>query len=182
MDTAAVELFSALLALATGAGAVAVLVVWVLSRSSETARGIVDSVRDAGLWLIAAVAGGAMLGSLYFSEVAEYVPCKLCWSQRICLFSTAIISLVAAIRRDRRVAPYTLTLASVGLVVSSYHYLVEWFPRLESDVCAIDVPCTTIWFREFGFVTLASMAGMAGLFVIVVSLLLVTGQRNESHE
>lgn len=27
-------------------------------------------------WLVALV---AMLGSLYFSEIREYIPCELCW-------------------------------------------------------------------------------------------------------
>ena len=34
-------------------------------------------------------------------------------------------------------------LAAAGAVISTYHYLVEWFPSLEgSGVCAVSVPCT----------------------------------------
>ena len=41
-----------------------------------------------GAWLIAA---GSTLGSLFFSEVMELIPCVLCWYQRIFLFPLAII-------------------------------------------------------------------------------------------
>ncbi|MCT6817751.1 MAG: disulfide bond formation protein B, partial [Lysinibacillus fusiformis] len=32
------------------------------------------------IWIVSAV---ATLGSLYFSEIRHYEPCKLCWIQRI---------------------------------------------------------------------------------------------------
>ena len=92
------------------------------------------------------------------------------------LFRSAVISLVALVRREARtVAPYVLTLALVGLCISSYHYVLEWFPTLESGVCAADVPCTTIWFRKFGFVTLPFMAGVA---FVSTALVAVCGRRD----
>jgi hypothetical protein len=44
---------------------------------------------------------------------------------------------------------------------------------MKSSVCSVDVPCTTVWFREFGFVTLAFMAGCAFIFVIAMSLVMM---------
>ena len=40
-----------------------------------------------------------MAGSLYFSEVANYVPCRLCWFQRIAMYPLAVILLIAASAR-----------------------------------------------------------------------------------
>ena len=116
-----------------------------------------------------------MLGSLYFSEVANYVPCRLCWFQRIAMYPLAVILLVAAIRRDRGVRWYAIPLAGLGACVSIYHYLVEWHPQLEGDACDPTNPCSLVWFREFGFVTLALMA-LCG-FVAIIALLLPTGRR-----
>jgi disulfide bond formation protein DsbB len=120
-----------------------------------------------------AITTGAMVGSLYFSESVGYAPCKLCWYQRIAMYSIAIITFVAAIRREKEIARYSIVLASIGLVVSTYHYLLEWFPKLESNVCSLDVPCTSVWFRELGFVTLCFMAGSAFIAVISISLALI---------
>ena len=169
-------MFSALLGLATLLGAVVTMVAVFGEGRSAMARAWLANVRANAVWLMFAVTAGAMVGSLYFSEIVNYSPCKLCWYQRIAMYAIAIITLVAALRKDKKIAPYTLALASVGLVVSMYHYPLEWFPNIETSVCSVDVPCTTIWFREFGFVTLSFIAGSAFLFVISLSLALLREQ------
>ena len=169
MGTGSAQTFSALLALAvlvigliTVAGIIAPRSSWAASWRSQ--------IDGTALWLMCAFTTGSMVGSLWFSEHVGYAPCKLCWYQRVAMYSLAIITFVAAVRRDRGIARYTLVLASVGLVVSAYHYLLEWFPQLETNVCSVDVPCTAVWFREFGFVTLCFMAGSAFIAVIALSL------------
>lgn len=175
VDTETMQTFSALLAVAAIAGSVVLVVSLTVARGTAFAGSVLTAVREnaAALWLV--LAGTAMAGSLWFSEVADYVPCKLCWYQRIAMYSIAVISLVALVRREARtVAPYVLVLALVGLCISTYHYVLEWFPTLESGVCAADVPCTTIWFRRFGFVTLPFMAGVAFASTALVA---VAGRR-----
>ena len=169
----AVQLFSALLALATLAGGLLTLLALATGGRPGWAEAVLAQVRATGAWMICLITSGAMFGSLYFSEVAHFSPCKLCWYQRIAMYSIAIISFVAALRRDHSIARYTIVLAPLGLVVSIYHYLLEWYPNLETSVCSLDVPCTSIWFREFGFVTLCFMAGCAFIAVIAISLALI---------
>ena len=166
----AAELFSAILALATLAGGIITLVALVFEKSMSWAGAWLTQVRASGLWIICMITTGAMVGSLYFSESVGFAPCKLCWYQRIAMYSIAIISFVAALRNDKNIARYTIVLAPLGLFVSTYHYLLEWFPTLETNVCSLDVPCTAVWFRELGFVTLCFMAGCAFITVIAVSL------------
>jgi len=169
----AVQLFSALLALACLAGGIITLLALALGGRPSWAETVLTQVRASGVWMMCLITSGAMFGSLYFSEVANFAPCKLCWYQRIAMYSTAIISFVAAFRRDNSVARYTIVLAPLGLIVSVYHYLLEWFPSIETSVCSLDVPCTSIWFRELGFVTLCFMAGCAFIAVIAISLALI---------
>lgn len=161
-------MFSAMLALAALAGAVVLAASMTVGRGTTAGGEIVRVAREYAMRFALLLTGASMFGSLYFSDIADYAPCKLCWYQRICMYGIALVSLVGVVRRERVAAPYVTVLASVGLVISAYHYLVEWFPRLESDVCSLDVPCTTVWFRMFGFVTLPFMAGVAFLSVILV--------------
>ena len=64
---------------------------------------------------------------------------------------------------------YVIPLAAIGACVSTYHYLIEWRPSLERGSCGLGADsCTTIWFREFGFVTLSFMA-LCG-FVAIIAL------------
>ena len=176
----AFELFSAILALATLAGGIITLVAVVFEKSMSWADAWLTQVRASGLWIICMITTGAMVGSLYFSEKVGFAPCKLCWYQRIAMYSIAIISFVAALRNDKNIARYTIVLAPIGLVVSTYHYLLEWFPTLETNVCSLDVPCTAVWFRELGFVTLCFMAGCAFITVIAVSLAIMREQSIDS--
>ena len=173
MNKEAVQLFSAILALATLAGGVVTLWATFLGGTQQWAENLLHQVRTSGLWLICMITTGAMVGSLYFSESVGYAPCKLCWYQRIFMYSIAIISFVAAIRKDNNIARYTVVLAPIGLLVATYHYVLEWFPTLESNVCSLDVPCTSIWFRELGFVTLCFMAGCAFITVIAISIAII---------
>jgi disulfide bond formation protein DsbB len=114
-------------------------------------------------WIPAAL---AMLGSLYFSEIAHYQPCTLCWYQRIAMYPLVLILGIAAWRRDLGVRVYAIPLAAVGAVISAYHYLLEWFPALDTGACTIGIPCTQVWFRQFGFVSLPLLALIAFLLVI----------------
>ena len=177
----AFELFSAILALATLAAGIITLAALVFEKSMSWAGGWLTQVRASGLWIICMITTGAMVGSLYFSEKVGFAPCKLCWYQRIAMFSIAIISFVAALRNDKNIARYTIVLAPLGLIVSTYHYLLEWFPTLETNVCSLDVPCTAVWFRELGFVTLCFMAGCAFITVIAVSLAIMREQKIDSN-
>ena len=168
MSLSAAERFFSLLALLAAAGAIAMVVL----RLVPAGRPALAHLAPVNRWLAFAVAGTAMFGSLYFSEVQNFEPCKLCWYQRICMFSSAILLLVGALRRDRNVRWYVVPLAGIGICVSIYHYLLEWFPELETSACSVAVPCTAVWYREFGFVTL-SFSAMCG-FAAILALLLLT--------
>ena len=62
-------------------------------------------------------------------------------------------------------------MAGIGILISLYHYLVEWNPQLEAGSCSLTAPCSAVYFREFGFVSLSFMA-MCG-FAAVLALLLL---------
>jgi len=176
----AFQLFSAILALAVLVGGLGTFAALVFENRMTWTSAWLTQVRATGLWIICMITTGAMVGSLYFSEKVGFAPCKLCWYQRIGIFSIAIISFAAALRNDKNIARYTIVLAPIGLLVSTYHYLLEWFPTLETNVCSLDVPCTAVWFRELGFVTLCFMAGCAFITVIAVSLAIMREEKIDS--
>jgi disulfide bond formation protein DsbB len=181
MDSDTMQLLSALLALFAVGGSLVLLVARFTSGRFSAAGNFVEAFRPVALPLAFMVPAFAMFGSLWFSEVANYNPCKLCWYQRACMYPLAVILLVALVRKNKvaarqDVTVYAVPLAVLGSVISLYHYLLEWNPTWETNVCAIDVPCTTIWFRQFGFVSLPFMA-LCG-FVSVAILLCATYTKN----
>jgi disulfide bond formation protein DsbB len=136
-----------------------------------------DSVRKLlwgyELWLAFAIAAIATGGSLFFSEIAHFVPCELCWFQRICMYPLSIVTLLAAVANDHRVARYLLPLPAVGAGVSVYHLLVENGVVGQSQACLLSAPggCATKWIDEFGYVTIPTLA-LTGFALVLAFLLL----------
>jgi disulfide bond formation protein DsbB len=162
---------TAMLAIVAGFAAVALVAARLLARSVPAVGAVGARLVALRAPLTLLVAGVATMGSLYFSEVAHYVPCRLCWFQRVAMYPIAVIALVGLVRRDRGARWYFLPLAAIGLIISSYHYLIEWKPSLDTGSCAMFGPaCTDIWFRSFGFVTLAFMALCGFAFIIAVNV------------
>ena len=122
------------------------------------------------LWLASAVAIVATLGSLYYSEIADFVPCRLCWMQRIAMYPLAVILPIAAIRRDLRGGVlYASLFPLAGSIVAAYHLYIEANPDKESASCKISAPCSAKWIDEFGYVTLPMLAITA--FLTIAALL-----------
>ena len=89
-----VSLFLALLAVVAEAAVAAAVVLFVGSRLSSRVAAwkaaAVEGVGPQALALAFVVAAVATAGSLYFSEVAHFTPCRLCWYQRICMYPLAL--------------------------------------------------------------------------------------------
>ena len=112
------------------------------------------------LWLVFLVAAIATGGSLFFSEIAHFIPCELCWYQRICMYPLSILTLLAALRADYRVAKYLLPLPVVGAGISVYHLLVENGVVKQTQACLLSAPggCATKWINKFGYMTIPTLA------------------------
>jgi disulfide bond formation protein DsbB len=128
------------------------------------------------IWLAWVVALVCTVGSLVYSEVIHFVPCRLCWFQRIAMYPLSVILLVGAIRREAVVKYYALPLTLIGLAISIYHNLVQLFPTLEGGSCDPLNPCSARSIAVFGFMDLPFMAG-AGFIVIAVLLAFYTKAR-----
>jgi hypothetical protein len=167
------QLFFALLTLLANLAVVALLITRAVVAAQPARAAAADalaSVAANGLPLAAAVAITCTLGSLYFSEVANFTPCTLCWYQRIAMYPLALVLPIATFRRDWSVRIYVWPVVAVGAVIALYHYLLERFPSLDAGACSLGVPCEIVWFKEFGFVTLPYMA-LSGFVLIAVLLL-----------
>ena len=117
-------------------------------------------------WLVAAV---TTAGSLYYSKVQGYVPCELCWYQRIVLYPFSVILAIAAWRRDSSIRIYAIPVLCIGVVISMYHSWIQWFPPASgTSFCTTDTPCTLKYVDEFGFVTLPFMALSAAAVIIAL--------------
>ena len=171
MNNETFELFFSMLSVALLAGTLVVLIARMFYTRSTTARTIVLAFAPWALPLAAAVTTTCALGSLYFSEIVNYKPCRLCWFQRTMMYPLAVILIIAAIKKDKGIWRYATPLAAIGITVSTYHWFLERFPNLDAGVCDVEVPCEFVWFEHFGFVTLPFMALTGFLAVLVFTTL-----------
>jgi disulfide bond formation protein DsbB len=132
-----------------------------------------------GPWLAFAIAAIATSGSLYYSEIAHYTPCEMCWLQRGAMYPLSVLLLIAAIRGDRRAWRYVVPVATVGLMFSLYHYQLELVPD-QPSMCSPNVPCSVRWVDVYGFVSLAFMAGASFISILAIQFGMARARRIES--
>lgn len=121
-------------------------------------------------WLVALV---ATLGSLYYSEIRLFLPCELCWYQRIFMYPLAVILGIAAWRSDFNIRLYALPLAGIGWLISLRHNLEQRFPDHFPAACKGPISCTTEYIPSFPI----PLQALIAFTLIIVALLLIRTAR-----
>lgn len=172
MSVDAFSTFFALLGLVAFAGAAAIAVgallwwrgvrpAWLATLRADLGRAALPLA-----WLIATV---TTVGSLYYSKVEGYLPCELCWYQRIAVYPFAVILGIATVRRDAGVRVYAVPVLAIGAAVAAYHSWIQSYPpESGTSFCTADAPCTARYVWEFGFVSLPFLALSACLAMIAL--------------
>ncbi len=118
------------------------------------------------------VAATATFGSLYFSEIAGFIPCTLCWYQRILMYPLTLITLVGVIEQDELLPYYVLPFSIIGMGVSGYHVLIQKGLFSTPGTCTVGIPCSLSYVNYLGFITIPVLAFTA--FVLITVLMLAT--------
>jgi disulfide bond formation protein DsbB len=141
------------------------------------------------LWVAFIVAAVATGGSLFFSLIANFLPCELCWYQRICMYPLSILLLILAWHGDNRAARYLLPLPVVGAGVSIYHMLIAYGAIHEPTTCQASAPgtgCAFNWLaiphadESFGYLQIPTLALTGFLLLIGFLVLATTGEPDEA--
>jgi disulfide bond formation protein DsbB len=115
-------------------------------------------------WLVAVV---ATLGSLYYSQIRHFIPCEMCWYQRICMYPNAIILGIALWRNDYAARWYALPLSIIGAGYSIKHLLEQ--AEVISSACSGPISCSSEYIPQFPI----PLQALIAFVLITVSLLLV---------
>lgn len=129
----------------------------------------------------------ATLGALTYSNVYAFTVCDFCWYQRIAIYPMILLLGMAVIKSDKYIKPYVITLASAGLLVSVYHWVIHMIAVYGSKAAAEGlVPCSTqgilpscsqTEILEYGFVTIPFMA-IVTLFLVITLMLFVKDKKS----
>lgn len=115
----------------------------------------------------------AAIFSMVYSEIVGFLPCYLCWYQRIFLFPLPFIFGTAIWTQDRHIVKYVLPLLSVGFIISIYQNFIFYFGDPGTKPCdASGVSCYQLLIQEFGGhfqIPFYSLAAYLGLIAIVLT-------------
>lgn len=122
----------------------------------------------------------AMIGSLFFSEVQQFEPCKLCWIQRILMYPLVIILGVAYIQNNARIAVTSAIFSCLGTCIALYHYGIQKVPFLQdSAITCGRVPCTGQYINWLGFITIPFLSLVAFILIMGTSFYMLKALKEE---
>ena len=156
-------------ALLTAAGDVFILVLIVLYFIRRDVLAHAEAYILPALFVVALL---GVVGSLFYSEILGYLPCDMCWWQRIFLYPQVIILGITLWRFDKNVWMYTLALSLVGAAIALYQYLLQW-GLAPSVGCPVGgaFDCSAKIVLGLGYVTIPMMALTGFVLMIILSLM-----------
>lgn len=122
-------------------------------------------------WVVSII---AIFGSLYFSEIRQFVPCELCWYQRIFMYPLGVILGVGYVRKDWHLSFYAMILSAIGGSISIYHYSAQKLAVVGENAlaCTTGVPCTAQYINWLGFITIPFLALIAFILIFTTSFVI----------
>jgi disulfide bond formation protein DsbB len=167
-----VPLVNQILSYLTVIGQIAIVVMLVNLLVFKGKSGLSQVINQKFLLLAFIVALTATLGSLFYSEIAGYEPCKLCWFQRILMYPQVILLGLALWKKDPGMAAYGLVLSVLGALIAGYHYLLQIgaVSALPCSAVGYSAACSQRFTMNFGYVTIPMMALTAFLMITMIMI------------
>ena len=126
------------------------------------------------------VAFTATLGSLFYSEIVGYQPCRLCWWQRIFMYPQAVLLGIAWLKKDQGIVLYSVALSSLGALIAGYNYLLQigLAPAISCSAAGYSISCSQRFVMQFGYITISMMALTAFLLIISFMIAHILSKRS----
>lgn len=154
-----------------GQGVIVLLIVsFIIARVKKKKNKVISFFGKHSLTFAFIVALAATLGSLFYSEVIGFEPCKFCWFQRIFIYPQVIILGVALWQRKRTFSYDIVILSAIGALISILHYYFQMTGTsiLPCSSVGQSVSCGRRFVLEFGYITIAMMTLNAFLLIITL--------------
>ncbi len=146
----------------------------------KTSRSLAPLIRTWGLLGALAVTAGGTITSLIYSEVFGFIPCGLCWLQRIALYPQVLLLAIALYYGDKAIGRYGIGLSIFGIVIGLYqHYLQMGGSEFaKCPTAGPDANCAERILFEFGFVTFPLLSVFTFVFLIALYYYLLRTKTN----
>jgi disulfide bond formation protein DsbB len=171
-----IPLFNTLFALGgIGIAFASAILLFDLYSKNKSLEGLVSLYGLAAAFLITLASS---ITTLVYSEIFGFIPCGLCWLQRVFLYPQVLLLAFALYTKDKRVALYGIVLSVPGLIVSLYqHYLqMGGSEFITCPKAGAGANCAERIMFEFGFVTFPLLSAILFTFLIVLYFYIHKGE------
>ncbi|MDP3955978.1 MAG: disulfide bond formation protein B [bacterium] len=144
---------------------------WYYGTARRSESRVITFAESYGIEAVFIISFIAMVGSLYYSNVAGYTPCVMCWYQRIAMYPMAVLGAVALYVKKSHLFLYTLPLSLIGMFLSGYHYLLQVgvIESLSCSTVGYSISCSENFVLRYGYITIPMMAFSAFTLIALVS-------------
>lgn len=158
---------------------VSLLIVYIKNRKNP-ASPLFSFIAKRGILLAFIASSLAMIGSLIYSDILGYEPCKFCWFQRIAMYPQVLLLAIALFKRDYAFSTYSIALSAVGAVISLNHYILQLTGTsiLPCSAVGYSVSCSKVFVLRLGYITLPLMAFSAFTLMIIAMMYARTQKNN----
>lgn len=146
-----------------------IILLFLSFRKVRLANNLLKRISNRAKIIIFIISLAATSGSLFFSEIALYTPCKLCWLQRIFMYPLPIITGISLLFKDRS-RRYVIALSGIGFVISGYHVLTNVLSMTSFCSAISGISCNTNFFLEYGYINIPVMSLSAFAIILILSL------------
>jgi disulfide bond formation protein DsbB len=138
-------------------------------------------IRKRALLFSFLLALAAMLGSLFFSEFANFEPCELCWLQRALMYPLVFILGIAILRKFKNIFYYVAPISILGALIAGYQYVLQRSAFVAS--CSLEgASCTAIYIFEFGYITMPMMSLTVFILITILTYIWKWGMQMDIEE
>jgi disulfide bond formation protein DsbB len=115
---------------------------------------------------------GAMVLSLVYSEIFGFIPCGLCWMQRVFLYPQVVLLGMAWWKQDSKIADYIIALSILGaLYALDQHFLQMGISSGLPCPASGNGDCAKRILFEFNYITFPLMSFTAFIWQIGLMML-----------
>lgn len=172
-----VQLFNAFLA---AGGLVAGLGAALLLLDLFTKQRLQQTIAQWGIVATFALTTVSVVTSLMYSEVFGFVPCGLCWLQRVFLYPLVIMTAMALLYKEKVVARYGIALSVPGLFIALYHHYLQLGGSALIACPQSGGDCTKRYLFEFGFVTFPLISALLFFLILAIFLYILKAEKQQS--
>jgi disulfide bond formation protein DsbB len=126
---------------------------------------------DNGFKLAFIVALISSLGSLFYSDILGYEPCKFCWLQRIFMYPQVIFLSIALWRKEWNLYFYSIVFSVIGGLLALNHYILQTTGSsiLPCSAVGYSVSCSKVFVMHLGYITIPLMA-FSGFLLMILAM------------